>query len=107
MAHTPLKMSIEDAHAEMNYAWKNSYSSEAIAKAVDSISHKPLSHRTGIFLARLFFRGIYFPQSSPWAWVKVIAQNRRTIFKLLAEGFGIGRKKRKETNQASDTEIIT
>jgi hypothetical protein len=23
----------------------------------------------------------------PWAWVKVIAQNRRTIFNLVKEGF--------------------
>ena len=105
MAHTPMKMSIEEAHAEMNYAWTNSYSPESIAKAVNSISHKPLSHRTGIFLARLFFRGIYFPQGSAWAWIKVIGQNRRTIFKLLGEAFGIGRKKRKATSQASDAEV--
>jgi radical SAM superfamily enzyme YgiQ (UPF0313 family) len=110
MAHTPLKMSIEEAHAEMNNAWTNSYSPEAIARAVDSISDKPLSHRVGIFMARLFFRGIYFPQSSVWAWLKVIAQNRRTIFKLSWEAFGRGssaRKRRKGTSSAPDPEITT
>ena len=87
MAHTPLKMTIPEAHAEVLDGWNRSYSAEAIAKAVDSIDHKPLGYRINIFIARLCFRGIYFPQMGPWAWLKVIAQNRRTIFKLMKEGF--------------------
>ncbi len=43
-----------------------------------------------IFLARLCFRGIYFPMLGKMAWVNVIAQNRRTIFKLVREGFKAG-----------------
>ncbi|MGA9506567.1 MAG: hypothetical protein WBV31_19145, partial [Terriglobales bacterium] len=43
-----------------------------------------------IFLARLCFRGIYFPMMGKMAWVKVIAQNRRTIFKLVRQGFKAG-----------------
>jgi radical SAM superfamily enzyme YgiQ (UPF0313 family) len=87
MAHTPLKMTIPEAHAEVLDGWNRSYSAEAIAKAVDSIDHKPLGYRINIFIARLCFRGIYFPQMGPWAWLKVIAENRRTIFKLMKEGF--------------------
>ena len=52
-----------------------------------SMNDQPLGYRVNIFLARLCFRGIYFPMMGKMAWVKVIAQNRRTIFKLVREGF--------------------
>ena len=94
MAHTPLKLTIEQTHQEVNHAWASSYRPEAIAEAVDSMSDKPLGHRLNILIARLCFRGIYFPQMGRWAWVKVIADNRRTIFKLVAEAFGAWRKAR-------------
>jgi radical SAM superfamily enzyme YgiQ (UPF0313 family) len=90
MAHTPLKMTIEEAHAEVDQGWADSYSPEALAHAVDSLNDQPLGYRVNIFLARLCFRGIYFPMLGKMAWLKVIAQNRRTIFKLVREGFRPG-----------------
>ena len=90
MAHTPLKMSIEEAHAEVNHGWDEAYSPEALAHAVESLADQPLGYRVNIFLARLCFRGIYFPMMGKMAWLKVIAQNRRTIFKLVREGFKAG-----------------
>jgi radical SAM superfamily enzyme YgiQ (UPF0313 family) len=95
MAHAPLKMSIEETHSEMDHAWASSYSPEAIASAVDSMSGEPLTRRMTLLIVRLFFRGIYFPQMGPWAWVKVIARNGRTIFKLLGEAIDSGRDSRK------------
>ncbi|MFZ0807475.1 MAG: radical SAM protein, partial [Candidatus Sulfotelmatobacter sp.] len=92
MAHTPLKMTIDEAHAEVNYGWSQAYSPQALADAVDSLDDQPLGYRINIFLARLCFRGIYFPMMGRFAWVKVIAQNRATIFKLVKEAiFGRGR----------------
>ncbi len=88
MAHTPLKMTIPEAHAEVNYGWAQSYSPAAIAKAVDSLDHKPLGYRINILIARLCFRGIYFPQMGKLAWVKTILQSRSIIWKLIKEGFG-------------------
>jgi radical SAM superfamily enzyme YgiQ (UPF0313 family) len=88
MAHTPLKMTIEEAHAEVKKGWENSYSPEAIGHAVDSLAHKPLGYRVNILIARLCFRGIYFPSMGKFAWVKTISENRHTIFKLMKEGFG-------------------
>ena len=85
MAHTPLKMSIEEAHNEVRYGWNHSYSPQALARAVDSMDEQPLGYRINIFLARLCFRGIYFPMTNKLAWVKVIAQNWRTIFRLTKE----------------------
>src|SRR6195256_743957 len=90
MAHTPLKMTIDEAHAEVNYGWAQAYSPEALAHAVESLNDQPLGYRINIFIARICFRGIYFPMMGKMAWVKVIAQNRRTIFKLVREGFKAG-----------------
>jgi radical SAM superfamily enzyme YgiQ (UPF0313 family) len=87
MAHTPLKMSIEEAHAEVKSGWAQSYSPEAIAQAVRSFSHKPLAYRINILVARLCFRGIYFPQMGPLAWVKVISENAQTICDIVKECF--------------------
>src|SRR5881394_1222794 len=91
MAHTPLKMSIGEAHAEVKYGWAHAYSSEAIAQAVDSLKDQPLGYRINIFIARVCFRGIYFPQMGPLAWLKLIYQNRRTIASLVKEGLSTWR----------------
>ena len=102
MAHTPLKMSIEEAHDEVRYGWNHSYSPEALAHAVDSLADQPLGYRINIFLARLCFRGIYFPMMNKMAWVKVIGQNWRTIFKLTREGvFG----RRSEAAEVSNVPV--
>jgi radical SAM superfamily enzyme YgiQ (UPF0313 family) len=98
MAHTPLKMTIEEAHAEVNYGWAHAYSPEAVAQAVDSLDDQPLGYRINIFLARVCFRGIYFPMLGKLAWLKVVAENRHTIFKLAKEAF-FGRKTRPEIRE--------
>jgi hypothetical protein len=102
MAHTPLKMTIEEAHAEVRYGWEQAYSPEALAQAVESLDDQPLGYRINIFLARLCFRGIYFPMMGKMAWLKVVAQNRRTIFKLAREAF-FGRRAGPTSPKAQDT----
>jgi radical SAM superfamily enzyme YgiQ (UPF0313 family) len=93
MAHTPLKMTIAEAHAEVRDGWTRSYSAEAMAQAVESLRDKPLGYRINIFIARMCFRGIYFPQMGISAWAKVITQNRRTIYGLAKEGYATWRHK--------------
>jgi len=83
-------MSIDEAHSEVRIGWANSYSPEAVEKVVDSLNDKPLGYRINIFIARLCFRGIYFPQMGRFAWVKTVLENRRTILKLIRQGFGGG-----------------
>jgi radical SAM superfamily enzyme YgiQ (UPF0313 family) len=107
MAHTPLKMTIAEAHAELKYAWANSYSPEALEKAVHALAHKPLDCRINVFIARMCFRGIYFPQMSLFAWLKLIAQNRRTIFGLAKEGFTAWRSRPAPTAGATATSALT
>ena len=107
MAHTPLKMTIAEAHAEVRAGWARSYSSEAIAQAVDSLKDQPLGYRINIFIARVCFRGIYFPQMGPLAWLKLIYHNRRTISNLVREGFTTWRGRPNSTapNQSLGTGV--
>jgi radical SAM superfamily enzyme YgiQ (UPF0313 family) len=95
MAHTPLKLTIPQTQAELDQAWTASYSPERNEQALDSISDQPLQYRMIHLVMRLFFRGIYFPQMDWRAWLKVIAQNRRPIFKLTKEALGNYRAARK------------
>src|ERR1700733_12662968 len=41
MAHSPLRMTIHEAHAEVKYGWSRSYSPQALAEAVEAIDDKP------------------------------------------------------------------
>ena len=95
MAHDPLKMKIEEAKAETFSAWSRSYSPERNWEAVNSIRHAPVGIRIGHIVARLFFRGIYFPQMNKRAWFKLFYDNRRTILSLTREGLATWRKARK------------
>ena len=109
MAHTPLKMTISQVHDEVTQAWTASYSRERIAEALDSISHKSVEARIIHLIARLFFRGIYFPQMGWQAWLKVLFQNRQTIFKLVWEALGASRnatKKAIASKKAADSLLI-
>lgn len=95
MAHNPLKMTIAEAKDETFSAWDRSYSPERNWQAIQAIRDKPIQVRIGHLVARLFFRGIYFPQMGSWAWVKLILQNRKTVLSLTKEGLGTWRRTRK------------
>jgi radical SAM superfamily enzyme YgiQ (UPF0313 family) len=87
MAHTPLKITIPEVQEEVRYAWLNSYSPEATHRALDSIANEPAAYKISHMISRLFFRGIYFPQKGTWNWLKLIAQNRGPIFRILKDSF--------------------
>src|SRR5947199_457692 len=100
MAHTPLKMTIKEARQETNRAWAASYSPERNAQAIESIGHAALKYRISHLVARLFFRGIYFPQMTKRSWLKLIATNRQTIYKLVREGISEWRRARRKKSDA-------
>jgi radical SAM superfamily enzyme YgiQ (UPF0313 family) len=89
MAHKPLRMTIDEAHRELHHAWAVSYSPERNAEVIQSMSQKDLGPRVFHLITRLVFRAIYFPQTTRRAWIKVIFQNRRTVFALVKEGLGL------------------
>ncbi len=101
MAHTPLKMTIDQVHQELHRAWSSSYSPEANARAIDLIPHKTIGQRLTHLISRLFFRGIYFPQMTRLQWARLIADNRRVIFKLTREVFQTWRPLRSKPAPAS------
>ena len=85
MAHTPLHMTAAEVQDEVQYAWMNAYSPAATRKSIDSIANEPAAYKISHLIARMFFRGIYFPQKGAWAWLKVIAENWGTGFYVLRE----------------------
>ena len=107
MAHTPLKMTIEEARKETLHAWQMSYSPERNAEAIAAIKDAPIGYRIGHLVARFFFRGIYFPQMNKRAWMKLLFQNRRTILSLTREGVSTWRAaKRKPKDKFSDDDAV-
>ncbi|HZI18709.1 MAG TPA: hypothetical protein VEY09_08935, partial [Pyrinomonadaceae bacterium] len=99
MAHDPLKMTIEEARQETRSAWERSYSPERNAEAIAAIRDKGIEYRIGHLVARLFFRGIYFPQMTKRAWLKLLADNRRVIYPLVREGVARWRKAKKRQRE--------
>jgi hypothetical protein len=95
MAHAPLRMTIEEARQETRRAWEASYSPGRNREAVEAIGGHGIEYRIGLLVARLFFRGIYFPQMSRRAWARLLFDNRRTILPLAREGFATWRAARK------------
>ncbi len=99
MAHAPLKMTIEQARLETRHAWEASYSPDRNRRAVEAIADHDIQYRISLLVARLFFRGIYFPQMTRRAWLKVMFDNRRTILSLAREGAGRWRAARRRARE--------
>jgi len=87
MAHTPAKMTSDEVQSEVHYAWLHAYSPEATANALEAIADEPVPYKISHLAARIFFRGIYFPPRSVWAWLMVIARNRGSIYRIVRESF--------------------
>ena len=96
-------MTPSEVQEEVQYAWANAYSPAATRKAIDSIANEPAPYKISHLIARLFFRGIYFPNKGAWAWVKAIAENRGTIVHVIRECFTNWRGSSKE---AGDLNLV-
>ncbi|HET6890025.1 MAG TPA: radical SAM protein [Pyrinomonadaceae bacterium] len=99
MAHTPLKITIEEVQVEVDKAWRTSYSAKSNEIALASIADR-IDDRIMHLVARLFFRGIYFPQLTRQAWARLLIQNRRPLLKLAWEAFGLYRLARRNRKRA-------
>jgi radical SAM superfamily enzyme YgiQ (UPF0313 family) len=110
MAHTPLKMTIEEAKGEVNQAWTQSYSPERNAEAMEYLKDQHIRYRIIHLVSRLFFRGIYFPQMNKRAWLSLIKENRKIIAGLVKEGtstWRAARKRAKAERANASTEVQT
>ncbi len=95
MAHTPKKITVEEAHTETISAWSRSYSPERNAEVIELLKDKPIGYRISHLVSRFFFRGIYFPQMNKRAWLKLLFENRKPILSLTKEGLTTWRKARR------------
>lgn len=82
MCHKPLKMTIEEARQEVDHAWRNSYSPERNRDAIAYLAGKPAGERLVHLMARIAFRGIYFPQVSRFQWFRAAGQNWRLMWEI-------------------------
>lgn len=103
MAHTPAKITIEEARVETISAWSRSYSPERNAEVIESLKDKPIGYRISHLVSRFFFRGIYFPQMNKRAWLKLLFENRKPILSLTKEGVSLWRKSRRKEKIVSET----
>jgi radical SAM superfamily enzyme YgiQ (UPF0313 family) len=87
MAHTPLRITAAEVQQEVRFAWRNSYSSAATHRALDALATEPAPYKISHLVSRLFFSGIYFPQKGAWRWVKLIAQNRGPVWRVIRDSF--------------------
>ncbi|HEX8367648.1 MAG TPA: radical SAM protein [Pyrinomonadaceae bacterium] len=103
MAHTPAKISIEEARAETISAWSRSYSPERNAEVLEALKDKPIGYRISHLVSRFFFRGIYFPQMNKRAWMKLFFDNRKALYGLVKEGAKTYRKARRNRRVTSES----
>jgi radical SAM superfamily enzyme YgiQ (UPF0313 family) len=87
MAHTPLKMTVANVHEEVQQAWTDSYDPAATRRAMSKIAAAPVPYKISHLIARLCFRGIYFPQKGSLAWFRVMIENRSVILRIMVECF--------------------
>ncbi len=85
MAHKPLKITIPEVQEEIRKAWQSSYCPQRNMQALETIRDKHVGYRVLHLIVRLFFHGIYFPQMSRWAWIKIITQNRHSIYNVIRD----------------------
>jgi radical SAM superfamily enzyme YgiQ (UPF0313 family) len=87
-AFTPKAISADDAEAEVRESWHHCYSRDAFRRAQHWMRahHKPFGQQLTLFIARLLFRGIYFPQMTRWSWIRLLIGNYRTLGSLAHSG---------------------
>ena len=95
MAYTPENISIDQAEAEVDQAWTESYAPETTARALRQIEGRPFHERAVMFFTRLAFRGIYFPQMTKRHWITLLWNNRESFAKILFEAYQLHRRHRR------------
>ena len=90
----PKRMTSDEAEAEVRQSWSHCYSPETFRRSQKwMLEHdKPFGAQLVFFVARMLFRGIYFPQMDRWSWMKLLAQNASTLASLLKSGWRSRRK---------------
>ncbi len=94
MGFSPLRISSEQAEAEVREAWASSYSPAVNASVMQRLESSPFPDRIIHLLSRLAFRGIYFPQMKWRDWARILFQNRGPILKIILQALKMKRRSR-------------
>ena len=102
-AFLPQGLTPDEAETEIRLSWTHCYEPAAFRKAQRWLreNHKSFGYQLMHFVARLLFRGIYFPQMSRWAWIKLLVRNRHTIGSLVVSGWRAQRERKKARARAA------
>jgi radical SAM superfamily enzyme YgiQ (UPF0313 family) len=85
MAHTPLHLTMPQVENEVRYAWANAYSPAATKRVLDAMADEPAPYKISHLVSRLFFSGIYSPRKGAWQWLKLIAQYRSSVWRVIRD----------------------
>jgi radical SAM superfamily enzyme YgiQ (UPF0313 family) len=81
----PNHLSVRQSEEEVHEGWRRGYGRHSFARTQRwlAANRKPFDQQITFLIARLVFRGIYFPQSTPWSWVRLLATNAHTLASLV------------------------
>ena len=104
-AYLPKGLTADQAEDEVRRAWAHCYRPRAFRKSQDWLlrNGKTFGYQVMHFVARILFRGIYFPQMTRWAWIKLLARNYSTIGSLVFQGL---KSQRRARRKRSDTAAL-
>jgi len=93
----PRHLSPAEAKNEVRNAWLQAYRPSSFWRTQKwmKANGKPFSQQLTLFISRLLFRGIYFPQMTGWSWIRLLGRNMVTIASLVRSGLRTTRKRRK------------
>ena len=96
-AYLPKGLTGDEAETEVRQAWTRCYEPASFRRSQNWLRDhdKTFGQQITHFVARLFFRGIYFPQMSKAAWLKLLLVNSGTILTLILEGFRVRKRARR------------
>jgi hypothetical protein len=90
----------------LDQAWRKTYSPQRNKQVVDLLTQRDLDIGLIHFLMRLFFRGIYVPQMTTAAWVRLIFQNRGSVFTLVRKAAAKYRQTHEPQTQKASAQAL-
>jgi radical SAM superfamily enzyme YgiQ (UPF0313 family) len=101
----PRHLSPAQAKNEVRNAWRQAYRPSAFWRTQKWMraNGKPFGPQLTLFISRLLFRGIYYPQMTRWSWVRLLGRNIITIASLVRSGLR-ERKKSPKAGEALGTD---
>jgi hypothetical protein len=98
-------MTIGEAREEVDQAWRSSYSPARNREVVEYLKDRPVAEQIIHVMARIAFRGIYFPQMSRLQWAGVLGRTAPLMMKLIARlAMGRGRSGRSPGARTTEPE---